>query len=277
MVICTFSKRWRSVIRNAYYFCAMQYRYALELAYRGTRYYGWQRQPNEISVQEVIEKNLSKLFGNAPIVVVGCGRTDTGVHAAYYVAHVDLPEEVNTEQLTYKLNKMFPEDICVFAVSRVSDDFHARFSAKSRSYRYFIHQKKSPFLEHSLHLVHSLDISAMNKAAEYLLGTQDFTSLSKLHTDVKTNRCTVSKAVWKQAGDQWYFEIEADRFLRNMVRATVGTLLDVGYGKLEVEAIPLILDAKDRGAAKVSVPAKGLFLWNVVYDHALFSSRHKVL
>lgn len=240
-------------------------RYKIELAYRGTDFYGWQIQPNEVSVQGEIEKQWTRLNSGVAVSIVGCGRTDTGVHAAFYVAHVDFEVEIETDHTVYKLNKMLPESIVIFSIELVSIDFHARFSAVERTYRYFIHQEKSAFLPNSLYHPSKLDFDKMNEAAVLFLGKKDFTSLSKLHTDVKTNICSVSKAKWEQQGEQWYFEISADRFLRNMVRATVGTLLEVGIGKLETHAISEILDAMDRGAAKVSVPAKGLFLWNVEY------------
>ncbi|WP_343634311.1 tRNA pseudouridine(38-40) synthase TruA [Fluviicola sp.] len=250
----------------------MTFRYALELAYRGTNYHGWQIQPNASSVQEELEKRLSQLMGNNPVSVVGCGRTDTGVHASYYVLHADLHKEVDTAQLVYKLNKMLPDDIAIFSAQKVSEAFHARFSATSRTYRYFIHRKKNAFLLDSYHLVSAIDFEAMNRAATRLLGNQDFTSFSKLHTDVKTNRCTVTAAKWHQlTEDSWYFEISADRFLRNMVRAVVGTLLEVGYGNLEEEDLTHIIALKDRGEAKLSVPAKGLFLVDIQYPKELFA------
>lgn len=249
----------------------MTFRYALEIAYRGTNYHGWQIQPNASSVQEEIEIRLSRLMGNTPVSIVGCGRTDTGVHASYYVLHFDAGKELDVDQLVYKLNKMLPDDIAVFSAQQVSVDFHARFSAVSRTYHYFIHQKKDPFLLDSHHLVPEVDFDAMNRTATILLGTQDFTSFSKLHTDVKTNRCTVSEAKWNQAAENtWYFEIKADRFLRNMVRAVVGTLLEVGYGNLNEKDLLQIIESKDRGEAKLSVPAKGLFLVDVQYPENLF-------
>ncbi|AEA44294.1 tRNA pseudouridine(38-40) synthase TruA [Fluviicola taffensis] len=244
----------------------MTFRYALELAYRGTNYHGWQIQPNASSIQEEIERRLTQLNGNLPISVVGCGRTDTGVHATYYVLHFDSQKELDTEQLVFKLNKMLPEDISLFSAQLVSEEFHARFSPTTRTYHYFIHQKKNPFLLDSHRIVSEIDFEAMNRAARLLLGTQDFTSFSKLHTDVKTNICTVSEAKWNQVSEsEWYFEIKADRFLRNMVRAVVGTLLEVGYGNLGENDITKIVALKDRGEAKLSVPAKGLFLVNIEY------------
>ena len=249
----------------------MTFRYALELAYRGTNYHGWQIQPNASSVQEEIERRLSQLMGNIPVSVVGCGRTDTGVHASYYVLHFDAVKELDSNQLVYKLNKMLPDDISVFSAQQVGVDFHARFSAVMRTYHYFIHQKKDPFLLDSHHLVSELDFDAMNRAAGLLLGKQDFTSFSKLHTDVKTNICTVYEAKWSQLAEKsWCFEIKADRFLRNMVRAVVGTLLEVGYGNLNEKDIAQIIEFKDRGEAKLSVPAKGLFLVDFQYPGNVF-------
>lgn len=242
-------------------------RYAVTLAYNGKNYFGWQRQPKQISVQEVIENALTRLNRNQQVEVVGCGRTDTGVHAAHYVLHVDFNDIEDPQQLTYKLNKMLPDDIVIFKIEEVSPDFHARFDAKSRTYRYFSHTRKDCFnYEQSLYLNLPVDFEKMNEAAQYFLGRQDFTSLSKLHTDVKTNICEVTQAKWFQKSEtEFYFEITADRFLRNMVRATVGTLLDVGTGKLSPDAILSILEAKDRGKASSSVPGHALFLWEIVY------------
>ncbi len=249
----------------------MTFRYALELAYRGTNYHGWQVQPNASSVQEEIERRLSQLMGNKPVSVVGCGRTDTGVHASYYVLHFDAGRELDTNQLVYKLNKMLPDDIAIFSAQKVSDEFHARFSASLRTYHYFIHQQKNAFLQDSYYLGPIVDFDAMNQAAQLLLGKQDFTSFSKLHTDVKTNICTVSQVKWNQVSESsWYLEISADRFLRNMVRAVVGTLLEVGYGNLDEAGLLKIIASKDRGEAKLSVPAKGLFLVDIRYPEELF-------
>lgn len=243
----------------------MSQRFFIELAYNGTAYNGWQRQIDAPSVQETIERQLTKLHSGTEVPIVGCGRTDTGVHAHFFVAHAELPESTDTGQLTYKLNKMLPSDIVIFRIYPVGDELHARFSATARTYRYFIHREKSPFLDYSLHVNKDLDFAKMNEAARHLLGRQDFTSLSKLHTDVRTHICTVMKAEWHRQGDQWYFEITADRFLRNMVRATVGTLLEVGIGKLHPDDIPKILAAMTRSAAKVSVDGKALFLWDIRY------------
>ena len=242
-------------------------RYFIELSYNGSTYHGWQIQPNAHTVQAEIESKLSRLYSNEPIKVVGCGRTDTGVHAHHYILHVDLPSIVDPSQFRDKLNQMLPSSIAIESVYPVSDDQHARFSATARTYRYFIHTKKDPFkTAASWYVNQALDVQKMNEAAKFLLGKQDFTSLSKLHTDVKTNMCDVRAAEWFQADeDSLYFEITADRFLRNMVRATVGTLVDVGLGKLEPEDLPKILAAMDRQEASTSVHAHGLYLWKIEY------------
>ena len=242
-------------------------RYFIELAYNGTEFFGWQRQPRELSVQEVIETQLSKLHSNTPVKVVGCGRTDTGVHAKHFVLHVDLPKIDNEALFLNKMNKMLPPSIAFFNVFEVEDNKHARFDAKSRTYRYFIHQEKNPFLvKQSWLLKKELNLDKMNEAANYLLGEQDFTSFSKKHTDVKTNICNITKARWvRRSSNDCYFEITANRFLRNMVRATVGTLVEVGLGKMQPEEINLILEKKDRQVASISAPADGLFLWEIDY------------
>lgn len=242
-------------------------RYFIELAYNGEDFHGWQRQPRQISVQEVIEDNLTKLNSNNEVKVVGCGRTDSGVHAQHFILHAELPAIEDLDRFVFKLNRMLPQSIAIFSMLPVKSDTHARFDATSRTYRYFIHKHKNPFKQGQSWLVKTpLDFEKMNEAAKHLLGKQDFTSLSKIHTDVKTNICTVTEAKWVQLeNDACYFEITADRFLRNMVRATVGTLVDVGVGKSKPEDMRTILDAMDRQAASTSVPARGLFLWRVEY------------
>ncbi len=242
-------------------------RYAIELAYNGRDYFGWQIQPNQISVQETIEKAISKLFDGRKIDIVGCGRTDTGVHAKHYIAHVDLPKKWDENSLTYKLNRILPASIVIYSIQQVEADFHARFHAKSRTYRYFIHSQKDPFIDNtSLFYTKKLDLLKMNEAGSLLIGKKDFTSFSKLHTDVFTNICTVSNVKWTEINaHSYYFEITADRFLRNMVRAIVGTLLEVGEGKLSPDEIATILAKNNRCEAKMSVPAHGLFLWKINY------------
>ena len=241
--------------------------YFIELSYRGTHFFGWQRQPEQISVQEVIEDCLSKTNGNRPITIYGCGRTDTGVHAKHFVAHAEMQEIKNLDKYVYKLNRMLPADISIHRLYEVEPNQHARFSAKSRTYRYYVHSIKDPFKEDlSWKLKKELNFAAMNEAAKHLIGTKDFTSLSKLHTSAKTNICTITKAEWIPFSEtEAYFEISADRFLRNMVRATVGTLMEVGLDRIKPDEILGILAKKDRQEASTSVPAHGLYLWEIEY------------
>jgi tRNA pseudouridine38-40 synthase len=243
-------------------------RYAFEIQYHGKNYVGWQKQPNGKSVQEEIEKSLNKLYNSKTISIVGCGRTDAGVHGNFYVFHVDLEEKFELEVLEFKFNRMLSHDISLLNIKLVNPNFHARFDAKSRTYRYFIHLKKTPFKNDlSLFFASELNFQNMEKACEILIGKKDFTSFSKLHTDVKTNICTISDAKWNKINEnEYYFEISADRFLRNMVRAIVGTLIEVGSGKISIEDVAKIIDSKNRNEAKQSVPAHGLFLWDVKYD-----------
>lgn len=242
-------------------------RYAITLAYNGKNYFGWQRQPREISVQEVIEDALTKIHSNIPIPVVGCGRTDTGVHAHQYVLHVDMPPVEDLQQFVYKLNKMLPKDIVFYQIEEKEENFHARFDAKKRTYRYFLTTQKDCFqYEQKLYIHRPLDFQKMNEAAQLLIGKKDFTSFAKLHTDAKTNICDVTSAEWIQTDEHhYYFEISADRFLRNMVRSVVGTLLEVGLGNLQPNDVTRILDEKDRGKASASAPGGALFLWEVEY------------
>jgi tRNA pseudouridine38-40 synthase len=242
-------------------------RYFFEISYNGAPFFGWQQQVGQVTIQEVIQKNLKKLFQKEEIDIVGCGRTDKGVHAKNYYFHCDFTQEVDPEILVYKLNKMLPDSISVANIFRVNSDLHARFSATKRTYRYFIHQYKDPFLsELSTYFPHEIETKTMNEACKSLLGKQDFSSFAKIHTDVKTHICTVYEARWFEQGNQLVFEISADRFLRNMVRAIVGTMLDIGTKKLNAENLPEIIAQKNRSAASKSVPATGLFLWRVEYD-----------
>jgi tRNA pseudouridine38-40 synthase len=241
-------------------------RYFFQISYRGTSFYGWQRQKGQISVQEAIETELQKLFRSEKIEIVGCGRTDTGVHAKQYFFHTDFSNEIDTNNIQFKLNRMLPSSISVQHIFSVNEELHARFSAKTRTYRYYINQVKDPFLAGlSTYFPNELNLFQMENACRYLMGTQDFTSFAKVHTDVKTHICTIKKATWYRENDQLVFEISADRFLRNMVRSIVGTLLDVGIGKLEVDEVKNIIAAKNRAAAAKSVSAEGLFLWKIDY------------
>lgn len=241
-------------------------RFFITLSFDGTNYHGWQIQPNSDSVQQRLQEALSTLL-RQPIEVVGAGRTDTGVHARMMVAHFDWEELIDGKQLAYKLNKFLPQDIAVQEVRLVDEEMHARFSATSRTYHYFIHMRKDPFQQaYSWQVPFKLDFEKMNEAAKVLLEYKDFTSFSKVNTDTKTNLCNVKEAFWEEiAPDRWRFTITANRFLRNMVRAIVGTLVEVGRGRLSPEDIRRIIEAKDRCSAGESVPAKGLFLVDIKY------------
>lgn len=241
-------------------------RFFITLSFDGTNYHGWQIQPNSDSVQQRLQEALSTLL-RQPIEVVGAGRTDTGVHARMMVAHFDWEEPIDGKQLAYKLNKFLPQDIAVQEVRLVDEEKHARFSATSRTYHYFIHMRKDPFQQaYSWQVPFKLDFEKMNEAAKVLLEYKDFTSFSKVNTDTKTNLCDVKEAFWEEiAPDRWRFTITANRFLRNMVRAIVGTLVEVGRGRLRLEDVRRIIEAKDRCSAGESVPAKGLFLVDIKY------------
>ena len=249
----------------------MTHRYFIFLSYDGAAYHGWQVQPNAITVQQVLEEALATLM-RIPVPVVGAGRTDSGVNATCMVAHADLPADIDTVQLVYKLNRILPPDIAVSDVKRVRDDAHARFDAVSRRYRYRVVTSKAPFSRrYALLVAPGVDFDAMNRAATLLYEYTDFTSFSKLHTDVKTNNCRVTYAAWHYAGDgEWHFEIEADRFLRNMVRAIVGTLLLVGRGKMSIEGFRDVIENKARGEAGDSAMGEALFLLDVKYPSDIY-------
>lgn len=241
-------------------------RYFVQLSYKGTNYHGWQVQPNAITVQEVLNKAFSTIL-RKQIDLTGCGRTDTGVHASFFVAHFDVENEItNTEKLKFSLNNFLPFDIAIQKIYRVADDLHARFSALSREYRYYISTQKNPFSRESAYYFHRpLNVNLMNEAAKLLFNYKDFTSFSKLHTDVKTNNCTILHAKWEKSDNKLVFTVKADRFLRNMVRAIVGTLLEVGLEKISLQEFKSIIESKNRSKAGVSVPAQGLFLTKVEY------------
>lgn len=246
----------------------MTKRLFFQCAYDGSNYSGWQKQPNAVTIQSTIEEKLSRLFPRKPIDTVGCGRTDAGVHAKESYFQADLPELYTLEQLQFKLNNMLPPDIAINNIIEVAQDAHARFDATSRTYQYYINHKKLPFRQRdSWFFPRELSVEKMNEGAKYLLGRQDFTSFSKLNTDVNNNFCEVYKAEWKVVGDQLRFEITANRFLRNMVRAIVGTLVDVGLGNTEPSDVKTIIEMMDRGKAGFSVPARGLFLKSVEYPY----------
>lgn len=241
-------------------------RYFGRLSFKGTRYHGWQVQPNALSVQEVIENAFSVIL-QEKIAVTGAGRTDTGVHASFYMLHFDSENgQIDEVWLVARLNSFLPADIAFHSIMKVPPDAHARFSAISRTYQYFIHQQKDPFLTGtSFFFRRNLDLPKMNEACQVLFSISDFTSFSKLHTDVKTNLCKVFQAKWEKENDRIIFTVTADRFLRNMVRALVGTMLEVGLGKISVEDFIEIIYKKDRRAAGVSVPAEGLYLTEIIY------------
>lgn len=246
-------------------------RYFIQLQYDGTHFAGWQIQPNAETIQETIEKALFKLNSNQKVNLVGCGRTDAGVHAQYYIAHFDFSKKLKPDDLVFKLNKMLPNDIAILGASIVNNEAHARFDAQKRAYKYFIHHKKNAFLNRYSHYYPgALDVNAMNKACKHLLGTQDFECFSKVKTDVKTFDCTIYDAYWKEDQNGLVFYIEANRFLRNMVRAIVGSMIDIGSGKHEPEYLKTIIASKNRNEAGESVPAGGLFLWDIQYPKDIF-------
>lgn len=244
----------------------MTQRFFLQCCYKGTNYHGWQIQPNAISVQEVFEDALTKILRDK-IAVVGAGRTDTGVHASFFVLHFDASSsDIDTSKLVYKLNSFLPIDIAVQRIWKVNEEAHARFCALSRTYKYFISTEKNPFnTEITYKYLKPLNLDKMNEAANVLFDYEDFTSFSRLHTDVRTNNCKIFQAKWTKENNQFVFTIKADRFLRNMVRAIVGTLLEVGRGKRSVDEFKKIIGSKDRGAAGASAPAQGLFLVDIEY------------
>lgn len=241
-------------------------RYFVEFAYDGTDYHGWQIQPNGNSVQEELQKALSTILRQT-VSVVGAGRTDTGVHARRMMAHFEVANDVDCTQLTYKLNRLLPRDISVYSVYPVAADMHARFSATLRTYHYYIHTRKNPFLrKYSCEMHYNLDFKLMNEAASRLLKVKDFGSFCKAHSDNKTNLCDVTEAVWMQdADDSWHFRISANRFLRNMVRAVVGTLIEVGRHRLTLEQFDEVVASGNRSSAGESMPGNALFLEDVKY------------
>jgi tRNA pseudouridine38-40 synthase len=242
-------------------------RFFITLSYDGTRYHGWQVQPNGPSVQEKLQWALSTIL-RQDIFVTGAGRTDAGVHARMMVAHFDVETMVyELQDLTYKLNRLLPQDIAIQMMEPVSDEMHARFSATSRTYHYYIHTVKDPFLRaYSCELHYPLDFQLMNEAAAILMTYEDFGAFCKAHADVKTTLCHITAAQWHQTSpSSWYFEITANRFLRNMVRAVVGTLIDVGRGRLSLDDFRKVIEGKRRTEAGESMPANALFLEEVKY------------
>ena len=246
-------------------------RYFMRLAYCGANYHGWQVQPHDCSVQQTLEQALAMVL-RAPTPVTGAGRTDTGVNAAMMIAHFDTAAPIaDCRKLAHSLNGILPRDIAVYSIFPVASDAHARFDATSRTYKYFAHTCKSPFLhDRSWRCRPDLDFELMNEAAARLMDYTDFTSFSKLHTDVATNNCRVTHAQWTLEPDgQWVFTITADRFLRNIVRAIVGTLTLVGYHKIGVDEFCRIIESRDRCKAGTSMPGHALYLWRITYPYPI--------
>jgi len=245
-------------------------RYFFEIAYNGKNYAGWQSQANALGVQSVVEEVLGKMF-RTPINIVGSGRTDAGVHCEQQFFHADIPKEFHQEQLIQRLNSFLPRDISIQSISKVKDDASARHQAIERSYQYRITRSKNPFAEGlAWHYFKKLDVDKMNTAAALLMGEHDFQCFSKVKTDVNHFICAVKKAAWKMEGDRLEFTITANRFLRGMVRAIVGTLLDVGTGKTSMKEFNQIIHSKDRRKAGANVPPYGLYLTKVKYPPHVF-------
>lgn len=248
-------------------------RYFLELSYNGTNYHGWQVQPNAVSVQEKINEGLSKLL-RVPINIMGAGRTDAGVHASQMYAHFDVEQTIDTNLILDRLNSFLPEDIVIYAIFQVNEKSHTRFDAISRSYEYRIYLGRNPFLLETTWQLYryELDVEKMNEAAKLLLSYTDFKCFSKSKTEVKTYDCNIIIAEWKLVDNMLVFHITANRFLRNMVRAIVGTLIDVGHGKKSINDFIKIIESRNRSEAGVSVPAKGLFLTHIEYPKSILKN-----
>ncbi len=246
-------------------------RYFTQLSFNGTSYHGWQVQPNALTVQESLEKAFSAILGEK-VTVTGAGRTDTGVHATFFILHFDSEKhDLDTGRLVYRLNRFLPPAIAIQRIWKVPEKAHARFSAISRTYQFFIARQKDPFAtETSLLYTGHLEVEKMNEAAALLFDYTDFTSFSRLHTDVKTNYCQIHKAFWSEVPGKLVFTIKANRFLRNMVRAIVGTLVVVGRGKMTIDEFREVIERKDRSAAGPSAPARGLFLTGIEYPDSLW-------
>jgi len=250
----------------------LNFKYFIQLSYKGTNYHGWQIQPDNISVQLVLNKAFSTIL-NTEIELVGAGRTDTGVHASYYIAHFEHSEKIaDIDNFIFRLNRFLPKDIAIYSIKEVKPNAHARFDAISRTYQYHISKRKDPFNDDfALEYSGQLDIDKMNKMADILCQHSNFKSFSKLHSDNKTDICKVFLAKWEKTNNQLIFTIKADRFLRNMVRSIVGTLLEVGKGHINEQEFESIILAKDRCAAGQSVSAKGLFLTYIEYPEDVYA------
>jgi tRNA pseudouridine38-40 synthase len=247
-------------------------RYFIFISYKGTSYHGWQIQPDSITVQKILDDALTVVL-NEKITTTGAGRTDAGVHASFFCAHFDTtyPELTTNKTLIHRLNRYLPKDISVNSIRNVLPEANARFSAISRTYKYYVSRIKDPFSEnYSWFLFGNIDITAMNEACKLIINHSDFTSFSKLHSNSRTNICKIQDASWSEVDNNLVFTIKADRFLRNMVRAIVGTMIETGFGKISVEEFEGIILAKDRGKAGKSAPAKGLFLTDIEYPGEIF-------
>jgi tRNA pseudouridine38-40 synthase len=247
-------------------------RYFIFISYRGTSYHGWQIQPNSVTVQQILEEALSVVL-NEKISTVGAGRTDTGVHALFFCAHFDSisPDLLSVKNLIFRLNQYLPVDISVSSLKKVIPDANARYSAISRTYRYYISRIKDPFFDNSSWFLHGdINIAAMNKACKLLYHFDDFTSFSRLHSGTKSNICKIFSASWEESDNRLIFTIKADRFLRNMVRAIVGTMVEIGFRKMDLKEFEEVILAKDRCEAGKSAPAKGLFLTDIEYPDEIF-------
>jgi tRNA pseudouridine38-40 synthase len=247
-------------------------RYFIFISYRGTFYHGWQIQPNSVTVQKTLDESLSVVL-NEKISTTGAGRTDTGVHAMFFCAHFDYssPDLLNISNLVFRLNQFLPADISVNSIKKVVPDANARYSAISRTYKYYISRIKDPFSDNSSWYLHGkIDIKVMNEACRMLFLHSDFTSFSRLHSGAKSNICKIYFAGWEELDNRLVFTIKADRFLRNMVRAIVGTSVEIGFGKMNLKEFEDIILAKDRCRAGKSAPAKGLFLVDIEYPVEIF-------
>lgn len=249
-------------------------RYFIELAYNGKDFHGWQMQNNAPTVQGVLTNAVSLILRNKDIEIIGCGRTDTGVHAKQYFAHFDYTSPLDTDQLKSKLNRFLPNSIVIYNIYPVPDDLHARFSAISREYKYYIRSSKDPFENEYFWLLNTrLNIEKMNEACNILYEYIDFTSFSKLHTQTKTNNCHIMSANWIKDKDKIEFTIKADRFLRNMVRAIVGTMIEIGREKMSFDQFREIIKSKNRSNAGVSVPGHALFLNKIDYNTPIYKEK----
>ncbi len=248
-------------------------RYFVEVAYNGTHFHGWQVQSNALSVQQVLEEKLSTLL-RVPIAIVGSGRTDTGVHASQQYFHFDHATPLETAAFLHRMNAFLPQEIALKSITKVNDDAHARFDASMRSYIYRIETRKNPFAHGFAYCyTHPLNVEKMNEAAIFLLGNHDFQAFSKVKTEVNNYFCELNRAVWEEGNESLIFHVSANRFLRGMVRAVVGTLLDVGAGRTTITEFQQILLSKDRRQAGRAVPPTGLYLSRVVYPAAIFAKR----